>query len=574
MKKTPEKKEKVIMKNESQPKTINHKELDLLTAIELIVEMSAGSNLGDSLFVAAEESIVYVSKKLHVTPMQAILFSVFVDKSDDPHIEYSDLAEHFSCRPVRIIRYAKDIDVLLKKRLLWGNGEPNGSIGYSVPNRVLEALKQNKAYKPKKQSNLNIEDFFIALSELFEQKMNNSFTYTMFVEEVNLLLLQNKHLLFVRKLENFKISGDDIKILLIFFCIQFVEEADDHIQPWDYKDLLENKIREQMISRGLSDGSNKLFSFNLVEYSNVGGFTDRNSFKLTDFAKKELLSELNIVVAPEVVDKQLIETSNLPKKELFYNEEEKKSVEKLAQLLHPDQFKEVCERMSKRGMRKGFACLFYGAPGTGKTETVYQLAKQTGRNILQVNYSQLKSSWVGESEKNVKALFDKYRRLVATSEVAPILLFNEADAIISRRQADVQRAVDKMENSIQNIILQEMENLEGIMIATTNFTQNMDKAFERRFIYKILFRKPNLEAMCSIWHSMIPTLSESDVRVLASKYEFSGGQIENIARKIAVDEIINGDNISLETLRSYCDGELFDRQKRLPRIGYLANQTE
>ena len=245
MKKTPAKKEKVIMKNESQPKTINHEELDLLTAIELIVEMSAGSNLGDSLFVAAEESIVYVSKKLHVTPMQAILFSVFVDKSDDPHIEYSDLAEHFSCRPVRIIRYAKDIDALLKKRLLWGNGGPDGNIGYSVPNRVLEALKQNKAYEPKKQSNLNIEDFFIALSELFEQKMNNSFTYTMFVEEVNLLLLQNKHLLFVRKLESFKISGDDIKILLIFFCIHFVEEADDHIQPWDYKDLLENKIKEQ-----------------------------------------------------------------------------------------------------------------------------------------------------------------------------------------------------------------------------------------------------------------------------------------------------------------------------------------
>ena len=114
---------------------------------------------------------------------------------------------------------------------------------------------------------------------------------------------------------------------------------------------------------------------------------------------------------------------------------------------------------------------------------------------MQVNISQIKSCWVGESEKNIKGLFDNYRELVKKSEVTPILLFNEADAIIGVRKEGAQSAVDKMENSLQNIILQEMETLDGIMIATTNLQENMDKAFERRFLYKIKFDRPTEEAM-------------------------------------------------------------------------------
>lgn len=98
--------------------------------------------------------------------------------------------------------------------------------------------------------------------------------------------------------------------------------------------------------------------------------------------------------------------------------------------------------------------------------------------------------WVGESEKNIKGIFDDYKKEVKQLAKAPILLFNEADAIIGKRQVGAERAVEKMENSIQNIILQEIEQLDGILIATTNLAENMDKAFERRFLYKIQFEKP------------------------------------------------------------------------------------
>jgi SpoVK/Ycf46/Vps4 family AAA+-type ATPase len=175
---------------------------------------------------------------------------------------------------------------------------------------------------------------------------------------------------------------------------------------------------------------------------------------------------------------------------------------------------------------------------------------------------------VGESEKNIKRLFDTYRAKVKDSAIAPILLFNEADAIISKRREGAERAVDKMENSIQNIILQEMETLDGILIATTNLEQNMDKAFERRFLYKIKFEKPTVEARMSMWREMIPTLEEEDSRVLASKYDFSGGQIENIARHYTIGNILHGEckNI-VEELSVYCDSERLEPPGR-HRVGF------
>ena len=187
---------------------------------------------------------------------------------------------------------------------------------------------------------------------------------------------------------------------------------------------------------------------------------------------------------------------------------------------------------------------------------------------MQVNVSQIKSCWVGESEKNIKQLFDDYRARAMECERTPILLFNEADAIINKRQEGAEKAVDKMENSIQNIILQEMETLDGILIATTNLAQNMDKAFERRFLYKIKFEKPTIEARMSMWHEMIPALGEEDSRALASKYEFSGGQIENIARHYTIGNILHGssDNIVKE-LSSYCDSEKLE-SKEMRKIGF------
>ncbi len=144
----------------------------------------------------------------------------------------------------------------------------------------------------------------------------------------------------------------------------------------------------------------------------------------------------------------------------------------------------------------------------------------------------------------------------------PILFFNEADAIINKRTEHIEHSVDKMDNAMQNIILQELEDLDGILIATTNLTSNLDNAFERRFLYKIEFHKPNTDVRTMIWHSMLKDISIDSAHQLASHFEFSGGQIENIARKRAVDYILSGKHASLEEIEKYCRKELLNGRER------------
>ena len=166
-------------------------------------------------------------------------------------------------------------------------------------------------------------------------------------------------------------------------------------------------------------------------------------------------------------------------------------------------------------------------------------------------------------------MFDRYRFLVQRSELAPILLFNEADAIFGQRMEGAQNAVDKMENSIQNIILQEMEDLDGILIATTNLTQNLDPAFERRFLYKIRFERPDASVREIIWHTMLPSLSPAECADLASSYDLSGGQMENVSRKFAINAVLYGNEKDrMEVLRSYCEAEKLDNKTQPRKIGF------
>lgn len=227
------------------------------------------------------------------------------------------------------------------------------------------------------------------------------------------------------------------------------------------------------------------------------------------------------------------------------------------ELLNDEQLQAIRERLEKANLRKGFNCLFYGGPGTGKTETVLQLARITGRDIIQVDISSIRDKWYGETEKIVKGIFDNYAERVKKSKRIPILLINEADAVLSVRTSvgGNNPTLEKTENAIQNILLQAMEDIDGIMIATTNLTCNLDSAFERRFLYKVEFHKPSIDAKTHIWKSFLPDLCEADAMTLASHYDFSGGQIENIARKVMVEQLLYGNTPNLSRIEALCSNE-------------------
>ena len=544
------------------------RKMDLLTAVEQIVDKAKGTGLSSEFYRKANKYIKYISERLDLTKEQSVMMALFIDNSDDERIQISDFGKFLECRTTRLIRYMTDIDVLEKRELVRCKRSRHRSMCYSVPMEVIEAFKKNEKYEPKDYSGLSAKALFGEIETLFEMRNDDELTFDALTERMHRLFDSNKKLLYVQKVRSYDLEKED-EMLLILFSHLFVNNNDDYIGFHDFEFLYDDKQLWRIVKSELEEGDQILQDGHLIEYNNSDGFVDRESFRMTDQAKRELFSELNLAALKKNAKrKDVIKSESIVPKKLFYGDKINAQIAELGTLLEEEHYNQIRSRMKESGFRCGFTCLFYGEPGTGKTETVLQLARQTGRDIMQVNVSQIKSMWVGESEKNIKQLFDDYRARVTDCERTPILLFNEADAIINKRQEGAERAIDKMENSIQNIILQEMETLDGILIATTNLAQNMDKAFERRFLYKIKFEKPTVEARMSMWHEMIPSLKEEDSRILASKYDFSGGQIENIARHYTIGNILHGSSDDIvKELSAYCDSERLE-SKEIRRIGF------
>lgn len=550
------------METSKQKKTSN---LDLLTAIEHIVDKAKGSGLSSEFYRKANRYIKYVAEKMELTKEQSVMLALFIDNSDSTSISIGDLGQFLDCRTTRLLRYMTDIDVLEKRELV--RCCRRYGVTYKVPIEVVESIKKNEKYVPKDYSGLTCMGLFCEIENIFSLRKDNELTYEATVEKLSHILDCNKHLMYVQKVLSYGFEEVDI-ILLILFSHLFVNNSDDNIRFYDLDFLYDNKRDWSCVKSELNRGDHVLLINKIVEYNNCNGLVDRESFRMTKDAKRELFVELHLSSMDEKSE-DIIKSKDITPKKMFYGDKVECQIDELGNLLNDEQYNQIRTRMTDIGFRCGFTCLFYGAPGTGKTETVLQLARQTGRDILQVNISQIKSCWVGESEKNIKQVFDNYRAKVKNSQITPILLFNEADAIIGERMEGAKSAVNKMENSIQNIILQEMETLDGILIATTNLAQNMDKAFERRFLYKVKFEKPTIEARMNMWHEMIPKLNEDECRILATKYDFSGGQIENIARHYTIGNILHGDaENKIDQLSAYCDAERLESSVGSRRVGF------
>ena len=530
------------------------KELTLLQAIERVVELAENSKLSKEFMKKAKTEIELLVRSYGITERQAVLFCVCMEKGPR-RVDYDDLASFLGLNKIGVLSFASDIDALVRRRLLRYR-DVKDEDDFDIPTIVIRYLKHNEVYQLPKRTGLDCAGLFELLNLWFEDLSDDAISPRELTEELKQLYTENPQ----------DLDNEDM-LMTTFFCHKLVNDDDDDIRFGQIDDLFESIGRFNSVKSELKNGEHSLQDAKIIEHVCEDGIACTTRYKLTESAKRTLLAEIKIdATAEKLAD--VIDANTFAEKQLFFPKDIQRQVDELEEFLQPDKYNQIRQRMKEQGFRSGFACLFYGSPGTGKTETVNQLARKTGRNIMLVDVPRIKSKWVGESEKNIKALFDRYREQVKRAKLTPILLFNEADAIIGKRKNGAENAVDKMENSLQNIILQEMENLDGIMIATTNLQQNMDKAFERRFLYKIKFDKPTEEARSYIWRSMIPDLCDNDIHVLAEKYDFSGGQIENIARRHAIDTILHGsaDN-NLESLILHCDNEKISGKEQR-RIGF------
>ena len=540
-------------------------QLTLLQAIETLAESSRDSKLSNDFMKSVKNETKFLAKQYGITERQAVLFAVCMDEGPN-NVDYRDIASHLDINRIGVLAFASDIDALVHRRILRYRDVKDGD-SFDVSVSVIRCLKRNEVYHVPSFKGLDCPAMFEQLAQWFEDLSDSAVGPRELSQELQELFDANPTLNFVKKVRQRQLCPES-ELLLVKFCYYLICKDDEDIRFNQMDDVYESDAAFSRTKCSLRKGTHALQKQKLIEFLCVDGIADNTRFKLTEDAKRDLLDEMNINTTEEKIV-GVFKPQDITCKTLFFSDTVSKQVNELKGFFEPERYQAIYERMKQRGFRQGFACLFYGGPGTGKTETVYQLARQTGRAIMMVDVPSIRSKWVGESEKNIKAVFDRYRELVKRNALAPILLFNEADALIGTRKTGAENAVDKMENTMQNIILQEMENLDGIMIATTNLTENLDPAFERRFLYKIQFEKPDAAVRQKIWQQMIPELKDSDASVLASHFDFSGGQIENIARKHAINSILYGDNVEvLPMIENYCRTEQLDNSVTRKRIGF------
>ncbi|HSS01403.1 MAG TPA: ATP-binding protein [Kofleriaceae bacterium] len=192
---------------------------------------------------------------------------------------------------------------------------------------------------------------------------------------------------------------------------------------------------------------------------------------------------------------------------------------------------------------RGITALFQGSPGTGKTMVAGAIARDLGLELYRVDVSRITSKWIGETEKNLGALFD------AAEEGQVMLLFDEADSLFAKR-TEVKSSVDRYANMEVNYLLQRLDSFEGIAILTTNFGNSIDSAFKRRLTYRVTFPFPDEEMREQLWRSLVPpqvpVAGTLNFASLAQRFRLSGGYIRNAALRAAFLAVEEGSALTHE----------------------------
>lgn len=538
-------------------------EWNLVNSLSYLLQLSEESGLKKNFWDEAREALDYANPILGLNDVQTLVISLFVDDGDS--MSWRKMGEYFGCTRLQMMTWTEDIEDLIKKGWVIRYGSREGGKmyeGFRAAHGVATALRHNQTFVPEDLSGLNIQEFVDRLASHIERNLGNSnIRLDDDIEWMNRLIDANPDLDLCKQLHTFYDKYEKVLFLLIIadYAV-WADSPHEGLQFETIHSIFPEDHEAGGIRAKLRDGSHSLIKQKYIEYGCDDGIADSERFKLHQSVKDILLGEYKPsrirCGSPKTTDRLLQSYTTIKDKELYYNENEERQITRLASLLMPENFEGVRTRLEEQGMRKGFACIFYGAPGTGKTETVMQLARETGRDIMKVELAGVRDKWVGQSEKNIKGIFMRYRELCKNRELQPILFFNEADAIFGKRIEDAEHSVDKMNNAIQNIILQELEELDGIMIATTNLSGSLDPAFERRFLFKVEFKKPSVEIKSKIWMSMMKgAISDEDAYRLAKKYDFSGGEIENIIRKQTIEYVLEGGEPSIDSLILLCDEE-------------------
>ena len=550
---------------ETQQKTI----LESLSEVHIL---SKGSKLELAKYKTVQNEVQQIAAYFQINEIQSIILTSIFNLSCLDEIQLHQLIKYFNITKIEFLPYLSHLQFLIDKKILSKLNDFESKDEYFIKKHLIEYIITNKQI-PEDLIKIqckedNFYDFLKQLEQLTKSKNEYEIEHYFFIHEIKELIDENKKY----KLVDYAFKNLEVIEIFLFFWV--VLDAINHGEN-NYQTSLQNAVNNFTFSKNETfdfiskfiDGKSNLTKLNLIEMDNAQ-FSNDLKIQLSDKGIKMLFEMEGLKFNHIKNNIGLMYPDAIKKTTLFYNQKEQQQLEPLVKSMSSKSFTDLQKRLKEQNLPVGITALLFGSPGTGKTETVYQLAKKYNRPVFKVEISETKSKWFGESQKLIKKVFTDYYELKKTLERCPILLFNEADAILGKRKAAGATNTADTENAIQNILLEELEKFDGILFATSNLVDNIDAAFERRFLFKIKLEEPCLENAVKIWKSKMPFLSKSEANQLAVQFKFSGGEMENIARKYTTELVVLGKKPTFDKIIFFCENEKWNNTNAKNRMGF------
>jgi len=500
-----------------------------------------------------------IANELEVTQRQALFFVILFDflVKDSECTTISNLAGILGISNMEVYKLYEDLLMLEDCRLINVSGDGNDGLKtFSLRMEVFNKIISGGSGYDLKSNTTSFADLSEKVWKLMSKVLKDSEDEKKRKQQLEDLFLSSEDLQEMKLLRNASLSTENIAAV----CAGVYERIVNNENSLNITNIMErlyygaSNILSQR--RLLTRGSHPLLKTKIMELV-PDLFCNSESLSLTDKAMDWLLKDLEKITNETSFTPRLLHVipfNSIDGKKMFFEDSVKAEINRIEEILKPMKFKSYKKRAKEKGLSTGLNMLLYGEPGTGKTETVKQLAKKTKRDILLVNICDIRDKFVGESEKKLNKIFFEYDKYSKQCTRLPILLFNEADALIGKR-IKVGNSVDQMNNSMQNILLQKLEEFEGILFATTNLKSSLDKAFDRRFVVKLELCAPSNEAYLSMLKNKLNGLCSEHLKIIGEKFRLTGGQADNIIRNIEIKNLL-GEEIEAEYIVELCKREV------------------
>lgn len=549
--------------------------LNIIIALEQVFVHAKDSKLDRNCFKSVDKELKVINQYFRTNDMESILITLVMNTENLESVRLKNLAEYVGLNNLNFLPFTKNLVELHKRNILYSEG-PTFKLNedYAIDYKLIPFFSNNEIIPEELLMNSAKErtfhEFLNEIDELSERKDKGQLNEIYFGRQLRDI---------ITKYEDFKLVAYAKKNLEKIDQFVFFDTILDAISSCnnDFNTSLQSTVDDCTFRKrdtfeyvqSFLLGKTRLNKLKLVEKDNAI-FSNRHYIRLTSNALT-MLSEwegIHIEIKEEIKNEKLLYPEQIKKNKLIYNSSELEAISRIDEVLTEKAFQKLKSNLIANNLPEGITCLLYGEPGTGKTATVYELARKHKRAVFKVEISETKSMWYGESQKLVKKIFTDYNEAKEKEKRCPILLFNEADAIIGKRKVGNHSNTSETDNAIQNILLEELENFKGILFATSNLVANLDDAFERRFLFKVKYAKPSLDNAAAIWKLKLPKLTLEQSKELAITFPFSGGEMDNVVRKVVMEEIIKGSTPSFQQIINFCSQEKWNASNLTTKIGY------